>query len=616
MDSVEAALASLRAGAYDQASDLLAAAGAAKSGGPLRARAAWAVAQVLRLNLEDETIDAVLEVARRTPKRDTSIYQKLLSVTGPLEAMLLPEAAREVQLRLGDYFLRSDRPDEAMPWLVGALSGAPGDPIAIYLEANCRFALYGERQAVRDMEEVLHRAAADTGRSYFIGGGTAAFWYRLALAHDRMKNLVEAAGYAAEAVARDPENETPRVLLGDILIRLERFGEAVAALAPVPKFAAGYRFAARLRAIALFRTERAEDALALLQELAEIDPLGAAAFLEMGRIHLSRGDLEAAEAALARAFRTSPELPGLNAAIVTLERRLSRHLDPDAGLPPAGEFVIPQEFAPRPDDPGLAQEPNVRVAWATYLRVLRALIVRDMLALYSHSGMGYLWALAQPMALVGALALVYVIAGRSAPLGTSVVAYLAAGIVPYVSFYARVQSAVSSAVRSNVSLLYFRQVTPVVLITAAFLREYLTSLVVFAIIAGGIAFYDKSVEINDPLTIFAAVTSISLIVMVLGTLFGLGELAIPSLLLVETMLTRVMLFFSGALYYANLVPARLREAALLNPLLHLIEFVRGGYFSFYHPRYANWHYPLEWIVVGIAFMMLIVYSTRRYVVAQ
>ena len=60
----------------------------------------------------------------------------------------------------------------------------------------------------------------------------------------------------------------------------------------------------------------------------------------------------------------------------------------------------------------------------------------------------------------------------------------------------------------------------------------------------------------------------------------------------------------------------MREWALLNPLLHLIEFVRNGIFTIYQSRYAVWYYPLEFIVVGLAFMMVLLYSTRRYVVAQ
>jgi capsular polysaccharide transport system permease protein len=138
---------------------------------------------------------------------------------------------------------------------------------------------------------------------------------------------------------------------------------------------------------------------------------------------------------------------------------------------------------------------------------------------------------------------------------------------------------------------------------------------VFVIIAGGIAFYDDSVTFRDPLTILAALSGIALLGMIVGAIFGLGELVIPSLHLAEVVVARIMFFFSGALYYANLIPTQIRRWALLNPLLHLIEFVRSGYFANYDSRYVNWHYPITFIVLGLAFIMLLLHRTRRYMVA-
>ena len=278
--------------------------------------------------------------------------------------------------------------------------------------------------------------------------------------------------------------------------------------------------------------------------------------------------------------------------------------------------MIPEEFAARPDDRALYEKPSFRAAWRSWLRVLQALIVRDILVLYSHNGIGYLWALAQPLAFIGTLGAVYALVGRHAPHGMSTLGFLATGIVPFINFYVRIQSAVSAAVRSNVSLLYFRGVTPLVLITAAVLREFLTSLVVFVIIIAAIAVYDDSLQINDPLTILAALSCISLLGMIVGAFFGLAELAAPAIKLGETVLTRAMFFFSGALFLPSMLPPQVRTWALLNPLLHLIEFVRDGYFTTYQSLYANWHYPLEFIIVGIALTMVLLQTTRRFMVAQ
>jgi capsular polysaccharide transport system permease protein len=616
MSGIDEVIAALQRGAFIQADEILTSLGAAKPASALRPRALWAITQILILNFDEDAATALIEIGRRSPNRTETTYDKLLLLTGPLESVLPPAAAQEVRLRIGDYYLRGDEPEEAAPWLSAALAAAPDDPIAVYLEANCRFALYGERQAVLDMEGVLHRAAADTERAYFVGGHTAAFWYRLGLTHERMRNFERAAEFLSEAVARDPGNDTARILLGDILLRVGRFDEVIALLAAVPQYADGYRVAARLQAVALYRIGNSEEALALLQKVAEIDPLGALTFLEIGQIYLQRDELAEAEIALARAFRTNSELAGLRAAIVELETRLGRHLDPDAGLPVMTEFTIPDEFLPRFDDPALLERPDFKAALSNFWRVTHALIIKDVLALYAETGMGYLWALAQPLVFTFSIAAAFIATGHGAPFGTSIVAFLAAGIVPFISFYIRMEAAANTAVRSNVSLLYFRQVTPFALIAAAFVREYLTAMFAFVIIVGAIAAYDKSVAIPDPLEILMALTCVALLATVIGTLLGLAALAMPSIALAEIVISRIMFFFGGAFYYANTLPPRMREYALWNPLLDLMEFIRGGLFSFYDPRYATWQYPLGFIGVGIALVVIVLYSTRRYIVAQ
>ena len=614
VDEVDRAVAALRLGAYEQADRILTVLGAGKQGTAPRARVLWAVTQVLVRNFDD-AVDALADISAHNPNRSQSLYHRVEALVGGLDALLPAAAAQEVRLRVGDYFLREEKAEDADDWLSAALAAVPDDPLAIYLEANCRFARYGDRQGVRDMEAVLDRAAAETERDYFVGGGVAALWSRLGIAHERMKNLDIAAQYFEQAVALAADNSAARLMLGDVLIRLGRCEEAIEQLQAIPEYSDIYRFAARLCALALFKTGQTDEALALFKIVVGLDPLDAVTFLELGRIYLAIGNGEQAEIALARAFRTNADVPGLKSAILSLEQELGRPMDGDAGMPEISSIAIPNEFAPRFDDPALERRPSLRAAAVGFVSTLRTIMVRDLLTGHHHSGIGYLWAIAQPLAYVGALSVVYAMAGRREPYNTPTIAFLVAGIVPFFCFYLRVQAAASSAVRSNLNFLYFRQVTPLLLILASSLLQYLTSLVVLVLIVAGLSLYQGSLQLNDPLTMLAALTCISILGMVVGTLFGLGQLVIPGLAVVETIFFRLMFFFSGAFYYANMLPPRMRFFALFNPLLHLIEFVRDGFFASYRSRYANWHYPLTFVFVGLALMMVVVRSTRRYVIA-
>jgi capsular polysaccharide transport system permease protein len=614
VDEVDRAIAALRLADYDEADQILTKLGAGKRDTAPRTRVLWALTQIMLRKFSDG-VEALLEMSARSPNRSQPLYRRVEALVGSLDMLLPAAATQQVRLRVGDYFLRAETPEEAVDWLGAALSADPDDPLAIYLDANCRFARYGDRQSVHDMEAVLDRAAAETERAYFIGGGVAALWYRLGIAHERMRNLDTAARYFARAVELAADTSAPRLMLGDVLIRLGRCEEAIAELQAIPQYADNYRFAARLCAVALFRTGQTDEALALLRIVADLDPLDAVTFLELGRIYLAVGNGEQAEIALARAFRTSPDLPGLKSAILSLEREIGRPMDGDAGMPEITSIAIPSEFAPRPDDPALDGQLSLTSGAAAFAGALRTIMLRALLTSHEHSGIGYLWAIVQPLAFIAALDIVYVMAGHHEPYGTSTTGFLVSGIVPFICFYVRIQGAASTAVRSNLNFLYFRQVTPLLLILAHCLLEYLTGIVVLVLIIGGMSLYQGSLQLYDPLTTIAALTCISILGMVVGTLFGLGQLVIPGLSVVEVVFFRMMFFFSGALYYANSLPPRMRFFALFNPLLHLIEFVRDGLFESYHSRYANWHYPLIFVFTGLAMMMAVVRATRRYVVA-
>jgi capsular polysaccharide transport system permease protein len=607
------AIDALRVGEYQSADDILTALGASKREVAPRLRLLWALTQILRRNM-GEGVHTLLEVIGQGT-RGESIYQRLQRIVGPLETMFPADAALEIRLRVGDYFLRQERADEATPWLEDARSAWPDDPLAIYLEASCRVALYGERRAILEMEAVLEQAAADRNRAYFIGGGTAALWYRLGLIYERMRNLDRAAYYLARSVQLTGESLSQRLLLGDVLMRMGRFEEAIAQLEAIPRSAENYRYAARLRAIARFRIGDTETALALLHEVAEIDPLDALTFLELGRIYLAIGHLQEAEVALARAFRTNPDLPTLKSAMIALERELGRLMDPDAGLPPPDAFDIPAEFALRLDDPAFAQRASLHAGMASYFRVLGTIMLRDILSKHRHTGMGYLWAILEPLGYIMALDIVFHMEGRQATHGISVEAYLITGIATYFFFYSHVSTAVSSAVTSNANLLYFREVSPLVLIVASGLREFLTALVVLVIVVAGLSLYENALQVNDPLTLLAALGSISAIALVVGVFFGFGELAVPALQIVRIFFTRFMFFFSGAFFLANGLTPQVRYWALLNPLVDLFEFVRDGMFSTYHSRYAEWSYPLYFIMVGVPLILVLDRATRRYVLA-
>ena len=66
------------------------------------------------------------------------------------------------------------------------------------------------------------------------------------------------------------------------------------------------------------------------------------------------------------------------------------------------------------------------------LRVLFALILRDMSAKFGRSVGGYLWAVAEPLGGIVLLAVAFSLALRMPPIGTSFLFFYATGMIPFI----------------------------------------------------------------------------------------------------------------------------------------------------------------------------------------
>ena len=104
------------------------------------------------------------------------------------------------------------------------------------------------------------------------------------------------------------------------------------------------------------------------------------------------------------------------------------------------------------------------------LRVLFALVVREMNTKFGRSYGGYIWAIAEPLGGVMLLNLAFSLTVRRPPLGTNFPLFYATGIVPFFLFTG-VSGAVASAVATNRGLLHYPVVSPLDAVFGKFILE-------------------------------------------------------------------------------------------------------------------------------------------------
>jgi capsular polysaccharide transport system permease protein len=225
------------------------------------------------------------------------------------------------------------------------------------------------------------------------------------------------------------------------------------------------------------------------------------------------------------------------------------------------------------------------------LRVLFALVLREMGTSFGRSAGGYLWALGEPLGGVLLLALVFSLAVRTPPLGSSFILFYATGMMPF-SLFKAMSGGVAGAVSSNKGLLTYPVVTVLDAVLAKFVLNLLTSLMVTLILISGIVLV---LDLHVNLDLGSAATA-----MGLAALLGLGVGATNCVLFgffptwknVWGVLTRPLFLISGIFFTFESVPKAFQAVLWWNPLVHVTGVMRAGFYGTYDPAYVSYPYVL------------------------
>ena len=188
--------------------------------------------------------------------------------------------------------------------------------------------------------------------------------------------------------------------------------------------------------------------------------------------------------------------------------------------PAAPEVLQPgRSGEPMPSIPTLPGHPLLvaRPVPMQRLRVLFALIVRDMSAKFGRSVGGYLWAVAEPLGGIVLLAVAFSLALRMPPIGTSFLFFYATGIIPF-TLYSKVANSAANAVRGNRGLLSYSVVTPLDAVLAGALLELMTMSVVALALFTGIILIDDVAVNFEPIRVVNAFAMSALLGLGIGTL--------------------------------------------------------------------------------------------------
>jgi capsular polysaccharide transport system permease protein len=234
------------------------------------------------------------------------------------------------------------------------------------------------------------------------------------------------------------------------------------------------------------------------------------------------------------------------------------------------------------------------------LRIIGALLMREIITRYGRENFGFLWLFLEPMIFTGGVAAVWTATRTLHTADLSIVAFAVTGYSA-VLLWRNCASRCCMAIPPNVGLLYHRNVrtldlfiTRIILEIAGATASFATLSIVFIVLGW----------MDWPQDIVLLLSGWLLLAWFAGALgLVLGPLTTYTEVLERLWhtLTYLILPFSGSLFMVDWLPSAVQDLALLNPIVSGVEMLRGGY---YGPA-VHAHYDAAYLAIASAALTLV-----------
>jgi capsular polysaccharide transport system permease protein len=242
------------------------------------------------------------------------------------------------------------------------------------------------------------------------------------------------------------------------------------------------------------------------------------------------------------------------------------------------------------------------------LRVVAALILREMSSTHGRSPGGYAWLVLEPVLGIVLLSYIFSYGFRTPPLGSNYPIFFATGMLPF-AYYNDMAGKVSQSINYSRALLAYPRVTFVDAILARIILSSLTQMLATCIILSGIVlvFETRTVlEIDRVITAYAMATAlavgIGLLNCFLFTIYPVWQRA-------WGIAMRPLFLMSGVLLLYESMPRRMQDILWYNPLMHVTGEMRGAFFPQYEAKYVS---PLYVFGISLFVGLIGLLFLRRY----
>jgi capsular polysaccharide transport system permease protein len=226
----------------------------------------------------------------------------------------------------------------------------------------------------------------------------------------------------------------------------------------------------------------------------------------------------------------------------------------------------------------MPEQPPLASAFRVQLRVVGALLMREILTRYGRQNIGFLWIFVEPMLFTLGVTGVWTLGGLGDHISLPIVAFAITGYSP-VLLWRNCASRASMAIAANLGLLYHRNVRVIDVMIARNLIEIAGATISFVALAAAFTLIGAMDAPVDLVSILAGWFLLAWFGASLALIIGAASAYSD---VVERLWhTAAYLLFplSGALFMVDWLSGDFQRLALWVPMVTGVELLREGYFG-------------------------------------
>lgn len=232
------------------------------------------------------------------------------------------------------------------------------------------------------------------------------------------------------------------------------------------------------------------------------------------------------------------------------------------------------------------------------IRVVAALTLRETRMTFGTSHAGYLWAIVQPLVSISFLVFLFYLIGRQAPYGTSLALFFSTAILS-LEMYNKLSVSLMRAFTSNKALLTYPMIKRTDTLFARCLLICLTFIIINVIFYGTLIILGLAPFPRHPEQIVMAFLTAVALGFGIGCLNAILYQRYQAWQHIEKLFARPLFFLSGVFYIPSNLPPEAVAVVKWNPILHIVEWVRSGYYANYESQILNHTYLLSFTAIVI-----------------